>query len=190
MIDEIWLKRQSCGKEDLSQISKIGSLEFKSNTNRTVVVKDPITKKTICKIRNPRLAINGYGKSRLPKECIDLGDYMEKGVKAPDFGFDSHLINPIQETLDITRAVAEVTMNKDKHMLLWGCVKKMAETRENFNQILRSKFFRLPKNLRRLPEIIQLFEETQAEDNNFKTDFTKDIDEDEIQKNIQSALTS
>jgi hypothetical protein len=54
---------------------------------------------------------------------------MEKGVKAPDFGFDSHLINPIQENLDITKAVAEVTMNKNKHMLLWGCVKKMAETR-------------------------------------------------------------
>jgi hypothetical protein len=117
----------------LKKISKIGSLEFKSNTNRIVVVKDPITKKTICKIRNPRLAISGYGKSKVYKECIDLNNFMEKGVKAPDFGFDSHLINPIQENLDITKAVAEVTMNKDKHMLLWGCVKKMAETRENFN---------------------------------------------------------
>lgn len=117
----------------MSQISKVAALEFKSNTNRIVVVKDPITKKTICKIRNPRLAINGYGKSKLPKECIDLGDLMEKGVKNPDFGFDSHLINPIQENLDITKAVAEVTMNKNKHMLLWGCVKKMAETRLNFN---------------------------------------------------------
>ena len=63
----------------MSQISKVASLEFKSNTNRIVVVKDPITKKIICKIRNPRLAINGYGKSKLPKECIDLGDFMEKG---------------------------------------------------------------------------------------------------------------
>lgn len=113
----------------MSQISKVASLEFKSSTNRNVVVKDPITKKTICKIRNPRLAINGYGKSKLPKQCIDLGDFMEKGVKAPDFGFDSHLINPIQENLDITKAVAEVTMNKNKHMLLWDCVKKMADTR-------------------------------------------------------------
>jgi len=47
---------------------------------------------------------------------------MEAGVRAPDFGFDSHLINPIQEDCVVSQAVAEVTMNKGKHKLLWTCV--------------------------------------------------------------------
>jgi len=40
---------------------------------------------------------------------------MAAGVRAPDFGFDSHNINPIQEDCEIKSAVAEVTMNKEKH---------------------------------------------------------------------------
>lgn len=58
---------------------------------------------------------------------------MDLGIKEPDFGFDAHLINPISRRREITKAVAEVTMQKDKHMLLWGCVHRMAETRDIFN---------------------------------------------------------
>jgi len=109
-------------------------------------------------------------------------------VNEPDFGFDSHLINPIKENMGITKAISEVTMNKNKHSNLWCSVKQMAEIRENFDQILRQKFYRLPKNLRRINKIIELFEETQTKDDCFRTDFRKEIDDDELETLLKEAL--
>jgi hypothetical protein len=113
---------------------------------------------------------------------------MEVGLKAPDFGFDAHEINPILEDYEIIKIVSEVTMTKDKHKLLWKCIQKMADVRKNVNLILRAKFYRLAKNVRKMPEIVHLFETYQTNSEEFKTDFTKDIDDEEINFNITTAL--
>lgn len=67
-------------------------------------------------------------------------------------------------------------------------MQKMAEVRKNFNQLLRVKFFRLPKNLKRTSEVIELFEQCQLGNSELTTDFTKDCDEEELKYNIGTAM--
>ena len=56
------------------------------------------------------------------------------------------------------RSVMHSGKEKKKHPLLWDCVQQMKEIRKNYNKILRAKYLRIGKHLRKLPEISELFE--------------------------------
>lgn len=45
---------------------------------------------------------------------------------------------------------------------LWDNVKKMNEIRKLYNQIVITKFRHLPKQIRRLPHIVKLFDQAKA----------------------------
>lgn len=70
------------------------------------MIKDPLTQLPICKIENPKLPMKGYD---LDKNSVDLQQLMVSGVKSPDFGFDSVLINPIEkEHIDVKEGLLKV----------------------------------------------------------------------------------
>lgn len=48
---------------------------------------DPLTKRTLCNIREPKLKIGRY--TRKGEKCIDLYRCMEDLNVTPDFGFDA-----------------------------------------------------------------------------------------------------
>ena len=65
----------------------------------------------------------------------------------------------------------------------------MAEVRTNFNQILRSKFYKLPRNLKKSPAVVKLFESYQIDCDEFKTDFAKEsLNEDDMKQSLGIAV--
>ena len=49
-------------------------------------IKDPITNKTLVKLRDPKLAIKGFTNGG--EKCINLHKFMREKCVTPDFGFD------------------------------------------------------------------------------------------------------
>jgi hypothetical protein len=55
-----------------------------------VTIRDPLTGKTMFKLVKMRLPLKGFR-----GDVINLGKFMEQGLKNPDFGFDTVDLDPV-----------------------------------------------------------------------------------------------
>lgn len=63
-------------------------LILKGKTVRTVTIKDPITRRVLCKIKDPKHTINGYPNS-LNFKPIDIPCFIRDMETNPDFGLNA-----------------------------------------------------------------------------------------------------
>lgn len=58
----------------------------------------------------------------------------------------------------------------------------MKEIKKNYNKLLRAKYLRIGKNLRKLPEISDLFQNAQADSEEYKTNFNPENNNIELEE--------
>ena len=137
LVDQVWLK----------QDGKTNSHKHK-RTTQVVKIFDPITKRPLCEIENPKLPLRGYTPN---VKCLDLHTAMRQGEKGIDFGFDC----PDLAFLKGKQLPEEVlfdlsTQPRSENKEIWSCLAQTLELRKKFNLILAQKWQKLPKDLKRI----------------------------------------
>lgn len=64
-----------------------------------------MTNKKVCEIKSPKLPIRGYSAKA---KYINLKAFVEKGLKKPDFGFDTHDIDPLKADDKVINHLSQV----------------------------------------------------------------------------------
>lgn len=82
-----------------------------------LLVKDPLTNKTLVKLRNPKLAIKGYANSG--QKCINLNKCMLEKCITPDFGFDIAEIQLFKRKTDPWFYISKLVAPKYKYKSFW-----------------------------------------------------------------------
>jgi len=92
---------------------------------------------------------------------VNLQDYIETNKKNPDFGFDTHNTEPFKfEKVQVS--LSKIMKGQSENFA--ACVAEIQKLRELYNKILRQKYFKVPLNIRKLPECSELFDSFFAQE--------------------------
>ena len=94
---------------------------------------DPMTQRTLCNIRNPKLKISRY--TNKGAKCIDLQKFIEEINVTPDFGFDADDCIVEKEAKDPWSNMLSLLGAYKKQKALWSSVDEMNEIKKNYNRI-------------------------------------------------------
>jgi hypothetical protein len=117
--------------------SLVDKLTSKTKGVRQLLLKDPITNLTMCRIRNPKMQIGGYTSQRA--KCIDLNKFMREVNVTPDFGFDPEepIVDP--EKKDPWSYMCNIILPKSRQRCLWLCIDDMNQIKRDYTKILEQK---------------------------------------------------
>ena len=151
----------------MKESSLVDNYAPRGNSGRKNVINlkltDPLTKRTLCNIREPKLKIGRY--TRGGDKCIDLHSFMKDLNVTPDFGFDAKDSIVAKESRDPWSNMLALLGNKQKQKALWNSVDDMSEIKKNYNTIVAQKQKAVPKQLKNREEIKKLFEDYTLPDN-------------------------
>ena len=114
--------------------SLVDKLTSKTKGVRQLLLKDPMTNLTMCRIRNPKMQIGGFTKQG--KRCIDLNKFMREVNVTPDFGFDVEepIVDP--EKKDPWSYMCNLILPKSRQRCLWLCIDDMNQIKRDYTKIL------------------------------------------------------
>ena len=123
---------QSLNAPSLSTSDAPASLQD-SELVRVLKIKDPLTSRVICTLRNPKLQIAGY------TNCIQLEKIIREKNITPDFGFDPS--EPIVEKSQQNpwEYLRHIILPRDRQRNLWRCISGMNAIKRDYVSLLMAK---------------------------------------------------